>query len=73
MEVKIKRCYRHKKGGIYIVVGIGVHTETGEQLVSYQPLRDTKVWYFRPYSQFTDGRFTLIPWDQVASSPAGMG
>lgn len=66
MEVQLKRVYRHKKtGGLYIVVGWGVHTETGEELVSYQPLRDTKRWYFRPRSQFTDGRFEPVPWAEV--------
>lgn len=43
--------YRHYKGGIYVVMGIGMHTERGERLVVYNG-DDGKIWC-RPFSMFT--------------------
>lgn len=42
--------YRHYKGGIYNVIGLAKHTETGEVLIVYE---DTKgaVWV-RPWTMF---------------------
>lgn len=44
--------YRHYKGGIYEVVGTGIHTETLEELVLYKDeygittwARPAKMWY----------------------------
>lgn len=36
---------------MYRILGIGKHTENGEQLVAYQSLNDGRVW-FRPYDMF---------------------
>lgn len=30
--------WRHYKGGLYLVLGVARHTETGEELVVYVPL-----------------------------------
>lgn len=43
--------YVHYKGGVYSVVGVGEHTETGEQLVVYSA--QNKIW-IRPLSMFTE-------------------
>jgi len=34
--------YRHFKGGRYYVLGLAEHTETGETMVIYLPLQETK-------------------------------
>ena len=48
--------YRHFKGGIYCVLGVSSHTETGEKLVVYFSLDDLehKKLYARPFTMFTD-------------------
>ncbi len=59
--------YRHYKGNYYIVHGIGTHSESGEELVSYSPINDLSILWFRPYSMFigtindkNEPRFELI-------------
>lgn len=47
--------YRHRKGGIYTLVAVAKHTETGEDLVVYRA-ESGQVWV-RPLDQFSDGRF----------------
>lgn len=42
--------FRHYKGGIYYVIGIGEHTENGKQLVAYHDW-EGRVW-FRPSEMF---------------------
>lgn len=42
--------YRHYKGGIYNVIGMGKHTETQEELVFYEGA-DGKLWA-RPMKMF---------------------
>lgn len=44
--------YRHYKGGIYNVIGMGIHTETQEELVFYE---DTKGLLFaKPVQMFLE-------------------
>jgi hypothetical protein len=43
--------YIHYKGGVYSVIGVGEHTETGEPLVVYTA--QGKIW-IRPLSMFTE-------------------
>lgn len=43
---------QHFKGGLYKIVAIATHTETKENLVIYQSLKDNKTWA-RPYAMFT--------------------
>lgn len=52
MLPKSGELYRHFKGGVYVVEGIGKHSETLEQMVSY---RNTggQLW-FRPLSSWTE-------------------
>lgn len=44
--------YKHYKGGIYEVLGIGKHTETGEDLVFYKDAKN--VFWVRPLDMFTE-------------------
>ena len=57
--------YRHFKGKHYRVMAVGVHTETGEEMVIYIPVGGGQV-YVRPYTmwmEIVDGkpRFERIP------------
>lgn len=45
--------YEHYKGGLYTVLYVAMHTETGEELVVYQSLCDGRMWV-RPRSMFCD-------------------
>lgn len=45
-----RRFYHHYKGGLYYVHGIGVHTETGEELVMYQHVGGK--FYARPMTSW---------------------
>lgn len=62
--IRIGSYYRHYKGGIYKVLGIGTHTETQERLVAYAS-KDLRIW-LRPYGEFTGkapgsvDRFTFL-------------
>lgn len=49
-DPKPGQVYRHYKGGIYVVMGVGKHTESGERLVVYND-DDGNVW-LRPVSMF---------------------
>lgn len=40
--------YSHFKGNLYIVLGVGAHTENGEVLVCYRDLNDESKVHFRP-------------------------
>lgn len=48
--------YRHnKKGQLYEVLGVALHTETNEPLVVYRPLYDSEYELFvRPYGMFIE-------------------
>ncbi|MDF2379208.1 MAG: DUF1653 domain-containing protein [Candidatus Gracilibacteria bacterium] len=54
--------YKHYKGQLYEVIGIGLHTETREKMVIYKALYPTpelteeygdEPHFIRPYTQFT--------------------
>ncbi|GAA0348138.1 hypothetical protein GCM10008931_44300 [Oceanobacillus oncorhynchi subsp. oncorhynchi] len=44
--------YKHYKGGIYNVIGTGIHTETEEKLVFYEGA-DGRLWA-RPFEMFIE-------------------
>lgn len=52
MEIKTG-LYRHFKGGLYRVIGTGLHSETQEQLVVYKSTLDGWIW-LRPVSMWSD-------------------
>jgi len=56
--------YRHFKGGLYLLDGPGVHTETNEQLIFYR--NEDGLRFVRPFHMWNEEvspgvrRFTLI-------------
>lgn len=51
ITVEIGAEYKHFKGGLYKVVGLAKHTETGETMVIYQSVKTNKV-FARPEEMF---------------------
>ena len=45
--------YKHFKGNIYEVIGIGKHSETLEELVIYKSIKDNSIWV-RPLSMWNE-------------------
>lgn len=51
-KVKIHGVYRHFKGGMYIVEGVAIHSETDEKMVIYRALYGDGVLWVRPLKMF---------------------
>lgn len=45
--------YKHYKGNIYKVIGVGKHSETLEDMVIYQSVKTNEIWV-RPYLMFIE-------------------
>lgn len=52
MELKINAVYKHFKGDYYIVLGVGIYSETNEKCVIYRALYGNNDLYIRPYDMF---------------------
>ncbi|WP_174875228.1 DUF1653 domain-containing protein [Vogesella oryzae] len=46
--------YQHYKGGMYQVLGVARHSESGEFLVVYRPLYGEMALWVRPLGMFTE-------------------
>jgi hypothetical protein len=54
--------WRHRKGGVYVIVFNGITEATLEPCVAYRnPERPADPYWVRPLSEFLDGRFTPEP------------
>ncbi len=52
MNIEAGQVYRHFKGGIYKVLTLAKHTETGEDMVIYQDVYGSHETYARPREMF---------------------
>lgn len=52
--VVVGALYRHFKGNDYVVIGIGKHSETLEDMVVYQEINGEKKIWVRPLAMFTE-------------------
>jgi hypothetical protein len=50
--------HRHRKGGLYELIGYGRHTETDEAVAIYRSADG--IWWVRPAEMFDDGRFEPV-------------
>lgn len=60
-EIIEGKTYRHYKGNVYRIIALGKHSETLEDLVIYQSIKDDKVWV-RPkqmWNEVVDNKGTL--------------
>ena len=60
-ELTIGKTYRHYKGNLYKIIALGKHSETLEDMIIYQAVRDGKVWV-RPakmWNEVVDNNGTL--------------
>jgi hypothetical protein len=46
--------YRHYKGNLYEVVGVAMHSESGERLVVYRPCYGERALWVRPLAMFVE-------------------
>lgn len=47
--------YRHFRGGLYEVIGVGLHTELKEEMVIYRPMyKSEHAFFVRPVLMFQD-------------------
>ncbi len=55
MENKLKPgTYEHFKGNKYEVIGVAMHSETGEKMVVYQALYGKRKMWVRPLEMFKE-------------------
>ena len=52
-EITVGKTYRHFKGNMYKVVGFAKHSETLEDMVVYESLRNNTLWV-RPASMWNE-------------------
>lgn len=52
-EIIIGKTYRHFKGNLYKVIGFAKHSETLEDMVVYESLRNNTLWV-RPKSMWNE-------------------
>jgi hypothetical protein len=52
-EILIGKTYKHFKGNLYKVVGFAKHSETMEDMIVYESLRNNTLWV-RPKSMWNE-------------------
>ena len=64
---EFRATHRHRKGGLYQLLGYGRHTETDEAVAIYRSA-DGPLWV-RPSDMFDDGRFQPVEPDRITDGP----
>lgn len=64
-EITVGKTYRHYKGNVYKIIAFAKHSETCEDMIVYESLKDGATWV-RPYNMWNETvdsqgtlRFTL--------------
>jgi len=65
-KIEEGKTYRHYKGNVYKIIGFAKHSETTEDMIVYQSVKNGDTWV-RPYKMWNEVvdekgtlRFTLI-------------
>lgn len=43
-EITVGKTYKHYKGNLYKIIAIAKHSETTEEMIVYQSIKDGQVW-----------------------------
>lgn len=54
-SIKVGDIVRHFKGGMYVIIAIGINTETNEEMVVYRDKSDGSRVFIREYGMFISG------------------
>lgn len=52
-KITVGKTYKHYKGNIYKIIALGTHSETLEDMIVYQSIKDGQVW-IRPASMWNE-------------------
>ena len=52
-KIEVGKIYQHYKGNEYKIIALAKHSETLEEMVVYQSIKDKQVWV-RPISMWND-------------------
>jgi len=52
-KIEIGRKYKHYKGNIYKIIAIAKHSETCEDMIVYQSIKNGDIWV-RPYHMWNE-------------------
>lgn len=67
-DLETHRCYRHFKGQVYYLLGVGRHTEFPDQhLVVYHPVDQPFTLFLRPFQSF----ISLVPASKHSENTTG--
>ena len=52
-EILVGRTYKHYKGNVYKIIAIAKHSESEEDMIVYQSVKNGDIWV-RPYSMWNE-------------------
>ena len=52
-EISVGKVYKHYKGNIYKIIALAKHSETEEEMIVYQSVKNGDIWV-RPYSMWNE-------------------
>lgn len=52
-EITVGKTYRHYKGNIYKIIALAKHSETAENMIVYQSVKNGDIWV-RPYDMWNE-------------------
>lgn len=52
-EISVGKVYKHYKGNIYKIIAIAKHSETEEEMIVYQSVKNGDIWV-RPHSMWNE-------------------